>query len=69
MTDHSPTPTAEDSAFVLTGFADEIAPDLETQLDVLEDLGIDHLDLRNVDETNVLDFDAEIGRASCRERV
>lgn len=49
--------SVEESAFVLTGFADEIAPDLETQLDVLEDLGIDHLDLRNVDEMNVLEFD------------
>ncbi|WP_435320879.1 sugar phosphate isomerase/epimerase family protein [Haloarchaeobius sp. TZWSO28] len=50
----------EERQFVLTGFADEIAPDLETQLDVLEDLGISHLDLRNVDETNVLDFDEEM---------
>jgi sugar phosphate isomerase/epimerase len=59
MTDHGPTPAATDSPFVLTGFADEIAPDLETQLDVLEELGISHLDLRNVDETNVRDFDDE----------
>lgn len=59
MTDHDPTPASADSTFVLTGFADEIAPGLETQLDVLEALGISHLDLRNVDETNVLEFDDE----------
>lgn len=45
--------------FVISGFADEIGSDLEEQLDVLENLGIDHLDLRNVEETNVLDFPDE----------
>jgi sugar phosphate isomerase/epimerase len=49
--------------FVVSGFADEIGPELATQLEVLETLGIEHLDLRRVDETNVLDFDAaEIDR-------
>lgn len=46
-------------AFVISGFADEIAADLETQLDTLEELGIEHLDLRGVEDTNVLDFDEE----------
>lgn len=46
----------QDSSFVLTGFADEIAPDLETQLDVLDELGVEYLDLRSVDDTNVLDL-------------
>ncbi|AHG01820.1 hypothetical protein HALLA_00585 (plasmid) [Halostagnicola larsenii XH-48] len=45
--------------FVISGFADEIGSDLEEQLDVLENLGIDHLDLRIVEETNVLDFSDE----------
>ncbi|WP_207592894.1 TIM barrel protein [Halomontanus rarus] len=45
--------------FVVSGFADEIGHDLEEQLDVLEDLGIDNLDLRGVEETNVLDFSDE----------
>jgi sugar phosphate isomerase/epimerase len=45
-----------DHRFVISGFADEIAPDLETQLDVLESEGITHLDLRSVEETNVLDL-------------
>jgi len=34
--------------FVLTGFADEIASDLETQLDVLQSLDVSYLDLRSV---------------------
>ncbi|MFB6146394.1 MAG: sugar phosphate isomerase/epimerase family protein [Halobacteriaceae archaeon] len=46
-------------AFVRTGFADEIADDLETQLDVLTGLGIDYLDLRSVWGTNVLDLDPD----------
>lgn len=49
--------TAADSPFTLTGFADEIAPDLDSQLDLLDDLGISHLDLRKVDETNVVEWD------------
>lgn len=52
-----------DGRFVVSGFADEIAEDLETQLDTLDDLGISHLDLRLVDGTNVLDFsEAEVER-------
>ncbi len=42
--------------FRLSGFADEIAADLETQLGVLDELGIEHVDLRSVDGTNVVDF-------------
>jgi sugar phosphate isomerase/epimerase len=40
--------------FVLSGFADEIAPDLTVQLDVLEQLGIRYLELRGVWDKNVL---------------
>jgi sugar phosphate isomerase/epimerase len=47
------------SHFRVSGFADEIAADLETQLDTLDQLGIDALDLRGVAETNVLDFSPE----------
>jgi sugar phosphate isomerase/epimerase len=46
----------ENHGFTLSGFADEIGPDLETQLDVLEQAGVSHLDLRSVEETNVIDF-------------
>jgi sugar phosphate isomerase/epimerase len=48
-----------DERFVISGFADEIASDLETQLDTLEGLRISRLDLRGVDDTNVLDFSDE----------
>lgn len=52
-----------DHRFTVSGFADEIGPDLDEQLDVLEGLGIDHLDLRGVEDTNVLDFsDEQVGR-------
>lgn len=49
--------------FTCTGFADEIAPDLASQLDVLDELGINYLDLRNVDETNFVEWpDAKVER-------
>ncbi len=40
--------------FTLSGFADEISPDLAVQLDVLEELGIGHIELRGVWGKNVL---------------
>ena len=47
--------------FVLSGFADEIAPDLEVQLDVLGQFGIRYLELRGVWGKNVLDLtDGEV---------
>ena len=51
--------TTTDGPFVRTGFADEIAPDLESQLDTLDELGYDHLDLRKVDDTNLVEWDDE----------
>ena len=49
--------------FELSGFADEIAPDLEIQLDVLASLNIGYLELRGVWGKNVLDLtDAEVAR-------
>jgi len=48
-----PEPNAE---IVRSGFADEISDDLETQLDVVEELGLERIDLRSVEATNVLDF-------------
>jgi len=42
--------------FRITGFADEISQELDTQLDVLDELDIDYLDLRGVWGTNVLDL-------------
>jgi sugar phosphate isomerase/epimerase len=48
-----------DPADRISGFADEIAEDLDEQLDVLESAGIDRLDLRNVRGENLLDLSGE----------
>ena len=45
--------------FKLTGFADEISPDLETQVSTLARLGLSGLDLRSVNGVNVLDLTTE----------
>jgi sugar phosphate isomerase/epimerase len=42
---------------VLSGFADEISPDLDEQLAVLASESISHLELRSVWSTNVADLD------------
>lgn len=42
--------------FPLTGFADEISPNLNEQVQTLSQLGISGLDLRSVDGINVLDL-------------
>jgi sugar phosphate isomerase/epimerase len=43
--------------FILSGFADEISPDLDQQLAVLAAESISHLELRSVWSTNVADMD------------
>ena len=49
--------------FVLSGFADEISPDLDVQLETLQRLGIRNLELRGVWDKNVLQLsDAEAAR-------
>jgi sugar phosphate isomerase/epimerase len=49
--------------FTLSGFGDEISPDLNEQLDLLESEGIRYLDLRGVWGKNVLALsDAEVAR-------
>lgn len=45
--------------FPLTGFADEISPDLNEQVQNLKRLGVGGLDLRSVDGINVLDLSLE----------
>lgn len=51
----------------LTGFADEISPDLEVQLNVLASEGISHLEFRGVWGKNVLKLtDEEIARVKER---
>jgi sugar phosphate isomerase/epimerase len=49
--------------FVLSGFADEISPDLDEQLAVLAAESISHLELRSAWSTNVADLDdAQVAR-------
>ena len=45
--------------WTLSGFADEIDPDLATQCDVLDELGIRFLELRSAWDVNVLDLTDE----------
>jgi len=45
--------------FTLSGFGDEIAADLDEQLDVLKGMGIDYLELRGAWGKNVVDFDED----------
>lgn len=48
--------------FVISAFADEIAPDLPTQIRALKANGISHLELRAIDHTSVSDFTVEAAR-------
>jgi sugar phosphate isomerase/epimerase len=43
--------------WTLSGFADEIGPDLEQQCSVLDDLGVRYLELRSAWHVNVVDLD------------
>ena len=45
--------------FIRSGFTDEIGEDLEEQLDTVERIGLEYLDVRGFEETNVLDFSDE----------
>ncbi len=47
------------SWFILSGFADEIAPDLKTQIEVLNRLDIHWLEMRGVNGKNVSDYTPE----------
>ncbi len=42
--------------FTLSAFADEIDPDPQKQIDVLKKCGINHIELRSILKTNVLDL-------------
>jgi sugar phosphate isomerase/epimerase len=42
--------------WTLSGFADEISPDLDDQCDLLAELGMRNLEFRSVDSTNVADL-------------
>jgi sugar phosphate isomerase/epimerase len=45
--------------WTLSGFGDEIDPDLEVQLAVLQALGAGHIEVRSAWGTNVVDFDRD----------
>jgi sugar phosphate isomerase/epimerase len=50
-----------EAMFTISAFADEIGPDPHQQLDVLENCGVRHIELRSIYQTNVLDLtDAQI---------
>src|SRR6267142_1980617 len=50
------------SMFTLSAFADEIGPDPQQQIDVLQASGVRHIELRSIHKTNVLDLtDAQVG--------
>lgn len=42
--------------FTLSAFADEISPDPQQQIDVLQSCGVRHIELRSILKTNVLDL-------------
>jgi sugar phosphate isomerase/epimerase len=42
--------------FILSAFADEIGPDPQQQMDVLNACGVRHIELRSIHQTNVLDL-------------
>src|SRR5262249_37295092 len=42
--------------FLLSAFADEIDPDPQVQIDVLQSCGVRHIELRSILKTNVLDL-------------
>ena len=44
---------------ILSGFSDEIAPELDLQLAALQEWGVTHLELRAADGVNVSDFTPE----------
>ena len=51
--------------WTMSGFADEIDPDLETQCTILDQLGIKYIEFRSAWDTNVLDLDDDqIGAAA-----
>jgi sugar phosphate isomerase/epimerase len=44
------------SKFILSAFGDEISPNLETQMDVLEQFDIRHIEIRNVDGSPIVSY-------------
>lgn len=53
--------------YILTGFSDEIAPELDAQLDAVTEFGLSHIELRAADGVNVSDLKGEKLREVARK--
>src|SRR5438477_12247724 len=51
-----------DRMLKLSAFADEISPDLDEQIRVCKENSVTHVELRGVNNINVLDFDKALRR-------
>ena len=49
--------------YILSGFADEISPDLDKQMQVLDSLDIHYIEARGVDGRNLCDYTLEEAKA------
>ena len=47
------------SKIIISGFADEISSDFDKQLEVVRELGMDHISLRSADGKGIADYTAE----------
>ena len=47
------------SKFIISGFADEISQDLSQQLSLLNELGIKHIEMRNVNGKGIVSYSLE----------
>ena len=43
---------------IISGFADEISPELDKQLQVVRELGMDHISLRSADGKGIAEYTA-----------
>jgi 3-dehydroshikimate dehydratase len=60
--------TTPNAALKLSGFADEISPQLDDQIKTFKELGLTHFELRGVYGKNVLDFDSGL-RAEIKQKL
>lgn len=60
--------TPSNAALKLSGFADEISPNLDDQIKTFKELGLTHFELRGVYGKNVLDFDKTL-RAEIKRKL
>jgi sugar phosphate isomerase/epimerase len=58
----------DDTPLKLSAFADEISPELDEQIAVCREVGVTHMELRNVRGVNVLDFDQAL-RGEIRRKL